>query len=65
MSDFKEKLTDFYNKFNEDKRLLRRHGQVEYLTSLKYIHEYLRPEDKIIDIGAGSGRYALALKQEG
>jgi len=65
MNDFKERLNAFYNKFNEDKRLLRRHGQVEYLTSLKYIHEYLKPEDKIIDIGAGSGRYALALKAEG
>ena len=65
MDDFKEKLSNFYNKFNEDKRLLRRHGQVEFLTSLKYIHEYLEPGDRIIDIGAGSGRYALSLKDEG
>ena len=65
MDDFKEKLSNFYNKFNEDKRLLRRHGQVEFLTSLKFIHEYLEPGDKIIDIGAGSGRYALYLKNEG
>ncbi len=65
MDDFKKKLSNFYNKFNEDKRLLRRHGQVEFLTSLKFIHEYLEPGDKIIDIGAGSGRYALYLKNEG
>ena len=29
MADLKEKLTVFYNKFNEDKRLDARHGQVE------------------------------------
>lgn len=34
-------LEKYYNKFNEDKRLTRRHGQVEYLTSMKYIHECL------------------------
>lgn len=65
MENFKEKLSEYYNKFNEDKRLDRRHGQVEYLTSMKYIHEYLNSGDKIIDIGAGSGKYSIALKNEG
>ena len=65
MSDFKEKLSNYYNKFNEDKRLDSRHGQVEFLTSMKYIHEYIDKNDRIIDIGAGSGRYCIALKDEG
>lgn len=65
MDELKTKLTAFYNKFNEDKRLETRHGQVEFLTSMKYIHEYLRPGDKIVDIGAGPGKYSLALKKEG
>lgn len=34
-------LEKYYNKFCEDKRLLRRHGQVEYITSMKYIHDLL------------------------
>ena len=65
MDELKTKLTAFYNKFNEDKRLDTRHGQVEYLTSMKYIREYLKPGDKIVDIGAGPGKYSLALKSEG
>lgn len=65
MESFKEKLSEYYNKFNENKRLDRRHGQVEYITSMKYIHEYLKTSDKIIDIGAGAGRYSIALKNEG
>ena len=32
-------LEKYYNKFNEEKRLTRRHGQVEFITSMKYIHE--------------------------
>lgn len=64
-------LEEHYNKFNEDKRLTRRHGQVEYLTSMKYIHKYLynskknKENIKILDIGAGTGRYSIALADEG
>ena len=65
MEDFKEKLSNYYNKFNEDKRLNHRHGQVEFITSMKYINEYLSAGDKVIDIGAGSGKYSIELKKLG
>ncbi len=63
-------LEEYYNKFNEEKRLNSRHGQVEYRISMKYIHEYLPKEKqpqkiKILDIGAGTGRYSVALANEG
>ncbi|MCM1159461.1 MAG: methyltransferase domain-containing protein [Clostridium sp.] len=60
-------LEKYYNKFNEEKRLLSRHGQVEFITSMKYIHEYLKdmPEARILDVGAGTGRYSVALAEEG
>lgn len=60
-------LEKYYNKFNEDKRLLRRHGNVEYVTSMKYIHDFLSEDKntKILDIGAGTGRYSVALANEG
>lgn len=63
-------LEQYYNKFNEEKRLNSRHGQVEYRVSMKYIHEYIptdipREEVKILDIGAGTGRYSVALANEG
>ncbi len=60
-------LEKYYNKFNEEKRLKSRHGQVEFLTSMKYIHEYLGDDKtkKILDVGAGTGRYSVALAEEG
>lgn len=63
-------LEIYYNKFNEEKRLNSRHGQIEFRTSMKYIHDVIdhtRPvsEIKILDIGAGTGRYSVALANEG
>lgn len=60
-------LEKYYNKFNEEKRLTRRHGNIEFVTSMKYIHKYLQGMDnpKILDVGAGTGRYSVALAEEG
>lgn len=60
-------LETYYGKFCEDKRLTRRHGNVEYVTSMKYIHEQLRDMGtaKILDVGAGTGRYSIPLSEEG
>ncbi len=61
-----KELINYYNKFNEDKRLDRRHGIVEYTTTMKYIHNYLKDKNsKIIEVGAGSGKYSIALSNEG
>jgi SAM-dependent methyltransferase len=70
------KVTDlelYYNKFNEEKRLDSRHGQVEFITSMKYIHECLSilapsgdpAKVKILDVGAATGRYSIPLVEEG
>ena len=65
-------LEDYYNKFNEEKRLTSRHGLIEFRTSMHYIHECIeglrsegRENIKIMDIGAGTGRYSVALAEEG
>lgn len=54
-----------YNKHPEDLRLNRRHGMVEFQTTMHHIHRFLKPGDFILDIGAGTGRYTSALMAEG
>ncbi len=60
-------LEKYYNKFNEDKRLKSRHGRVEFAVAMKYINEIIgkRKNLDIIDIGAGTGAYSLALAEAG
>ena len=60
-------LEEYYNSYNEEGRLLSRHGQVEYLTTMKYIHKYLAgtTDPAILEVGAGTGRYSVALAKEG
>ena len=60
-----EELIKYYNKFNEDKRLTTKHGNVEYLTTLKYINKYVKKNSSIIEVGAGTGRYSIELYLEG
>lgn len=60
-------LENYYSNYDEEGRLLSRHGQVEYLTTMKYIHEILggNKEKKILEVGAGTGRYSVTLAKEG
>ncbi len=63
--DFQDSLIQMYNNYDEDSRLLSRHGQVEYLTTMHYIHRYLESGMRILEIGAATGRYSHALAREG
>lgn len=61
-------LNEYYSNYcNEDQRLTSQHGQVEYITTQKYIHEFLEKleKPKILKVGAGTGRYSIALAKEG
>ena len=64
METFKA-LTEYYLSYDEEGRLLSRHGQVEYLTTMRYIQKFLRPGMRILEIGAATGRYSHALARMG
>lgn len=60
-------LKEYYESRDEDGRLASQHGQVEYLTTMKYINECAEKTDakRLIEIGAGTGRYSIALAKRG
>ena len=58
-------LEQYYNLYDEDGRLASKHGKVEFITTMKYIHDYVKPGAKVLEVGAETGRYSIALSREG
>lgn len=59
-------IKDFYNNScDEDSRLISRHGSVEFITTMHYIEKYIRTGDRVLEIGAATGRYSHALARKG
>jgi len=58
--------TKYVDAEKEDGRLIRsRHGQLEFFTTNTYIHKYLKKGMRILELGAGTGRYSISLAKEG
>ena len=55
----------YYSRGKEDGRLASRHGQVEFLTTMRYIEKYMMSGAKVIEIGAGTGRYSRHIADMG
>lgn len=60
-------LEDYYSHFDEEGRLDTRHGQVEFITAIKYIEQELAGDTNktILDIGAGTGKYSCYFDKKG
>lgn len=58
-------LNEFYSHYDEDGRLSKKRGSVEFLTTMRYIGKYIKPGDRVLEVGAGTGRYSHALARQG
>ena len=63
--DTEDILKAHYEAYDEDGRLRSKHGMVEFATTMHYIERYLKKGDKVLEIGAGTGRYSHAIAQKG
>jgi len=73
-------ITNYYSNYDEESRLVTRPGLVEFLTTMRYLEKYMPNLDKaiktddskaasatakILEIGAGTGRYSRAIAEMG
>ena len=66
MSTRQEIVGEFYGRADENSRLTRsRHGQLEFRTTMHYIHRFTGKGSKVLELGAATGRYSAALAKEG
>lgn len=66
MDNVQNILNNYYNEYDEDGRLEKdKAHSIEFITTTKYIEQYLKSGDKILEIGAGTGRYTLYYAKKG
>lgn len=66
INKYKDIIVNKYSGDDEDARLfLDRAHNLEYLTTMRYIEKFLKPGAKILEIGAATGRYSIALAKKG
>ncbi len=66
MDNVKDILNNYYAEYDEDGRLEKdKAHSIEFITTTKYIEKYLKPGDKILEIGAGTGRYTIYYAKKG
>lgn len=60
MAKRKDVIDNFYNNYDEEERLVKdKAHHVEFVVTKKYIDKHLKEGSKILEVGAGTGRYSL------
>ena len=66
MSERVNIVKSFYEEVDEEQRLQKsRHGQLEFRTTMEYVHRLVEDGANVLEVGAGTGRYSIALAKEG
>ena len=66
MNKVEKILENYYNNYDEESRLVKdKTHTIEYITTTKYIEKYLKKGDRILEIGAETGRYSINYAQKG
>lgn len=66
MENVNEILNKYYSEYDEEARLVKdRSHHVEFITTIEYIDRYLKENDRILEVGAGTGRYSLYYASKG
>lgn len=60
-----EALVEYYTTHDENSRLESKHGSIEFITTVNYIDKYLQKGMRILEIGAGTGRYSHHFARKG
>lgn len=64
MTDY-NKIRKYYSVFDEQHRLEKAEGRLEFEMNFKIILEYIKKSDNILDLGGGAGKYAIELSKRG
>lgn len=59
-------VIDYYREYEEDKRLFKDNAhKIEFLTTVRYLDQFIKPNMNVLDVGAGTGAYAYYYANKG
>ena len=62
MANREEIINDYYNKYDEDNRLVKDYAHnLEFVITKNYLDKTIKEGNRVLELGAGTGRYSLYL----
>ncbi|MDT8719284.1 class I SAM-dependent methyltransferase [Clostridium sp. 19966] len=59
-------VADFYESYDEDNRLSKDNARkIEFTMTVNLLNQYIKPKDKILELGAGTGAYSFYYARKG
>ncbi|MDQ0195583.1 class I SAM-dependent methyltransferase [Paenibacillus wynnii] len=59
-------IVDFYSTYDEDSRLQSNNARrLEFITTTTILNEYMKPSDRVLEVGAGTGVYSMYYAERG
>lgn len=66
MASREDIVREYYEDYDEDGRLGRdNYHRLEWIVSCEYLDRYVRPGDRVLEVGAGTGAYSLRYASRG
>lgn len=66
MSLIEEQIKKYYENYDEDKRLIKdKSHSIEFITTTSYLNKYILDKKKVLEVGAGTGRYSFYYLERG
>ena len=55
-----EQIAQYYEKYDEESRLIKDNShKLEFITTIHTLDDKIKKGDRILEVGAGTGRYSL------
>lgn len=61
-----DEVKKYYAEYDEENRLIKDNAhKIEFITTTTYLNKYIKKGSKILDVGAGTGRYSFYYYEQG
>ena len=66
MNSLEAKINDYYDDYDEDSRLIKDNSHsIEFITTTTYLDKFISKGEKVLEVGAATGRYSFYFAENG